>query len=341
VPGADGAARHDSVEELLAMARAELRASAPDAATAADAEAYLMRLLTASLDDIYLGHLRREAGLMRALPTRGAPNPDYLMWHAGMDQAHRYALRGRLHESERVGIGLYTIGPTGAALLRSYAVHDRTTTERSGEFSLDIGAGLAGPNTLTLTPETRVLLIRVLHRTAGLACALTLTGGPPAPRFPSVALAGEAVLVQAAQSALRAVRLFLNWTRVTSERPNCILAPPASMAAEVQGDPDTLYGLGYFQLEPGQWLEALIPAGRYAYWSLHAYNHWCEALPGAGTHDLRALPDEDGRTRVRIGVAAPASLCNRLDTLGRQRGALVFRALGGDTARLPEVKLRG
>jgi hypothetical protein len=340
VPGTDVQAGHDSVEALLARARAELHAAAPDTETAAEVETYLMRLVTASLDDIYLGHLRREAGLMRALPTRGAPNPDYLMWHAGMQQTHRYVLRGRLHESERVGIGLYAIGPTGATLLRAYRVHDRASVDSSGEFCLSIGADLTGPDTLTLTPQTRVLLVRVLHRTAGLPCALTLTGGPPAPCFASVALAGDAALVQAAQSALRGVRMFLNWTLVTSERPNCFLAPPATLAQEVQGDPDTLYGLGYYHLQSGQWLEAVMPEGRYAYWSLHAYNHWCEALPGAGMHDLQALPDEDGRIRVRIGRAAPANLRNRLDTLGRQRGALVFRALGADAAQLPEVRLR-
>jgi hypothetical protein len=70
---------------------------------------------------------------------------------------------------------------------------------------------------------------------------------------------------------------------------------------------------------------------------LHAYNHWCESLPGADAHDLNATPDADGRIRVRIGPAVPATLNNRVDTLGRRRGALIFRAIGAATRQLPQV----
>lgn len=330
----------DVLKEVVATARAELMAAAPDAASAAEAEAYFMRLMTASLDDVFLGHLRSDNGLMRALPTRGAPNPDYIMWHAGIDPTRHYRLQGCLHDSERAGVGLYSISPAGVALLAGYAAFDRTTTDKEGRFSLEIGADVKGTGTLTLTPVTRVVLVRVLHRAPGRSCLLEFEGGALQPKFNSALGDCEPALARAAQSALRAVRLFMQWSRVTSASPNAILAAPASMADEVQGDPDTNYGLGYYELADGEWLEALIPEGLNGYWSLHAYNHWCESLPGAGAHDLNAVPDPDGRIRVRIGPAVPAGVLNRIDTLGRKRGALVFRAIGAVTSQLPQATLR-
>jgi hypothetical protein len=187
----------------------------------------------------------------------------------------------------------------------------------------------------------RSWVVRVLHRVQqGRACSLTLVGEPSQQSLNSAQGNCEDALARAAQAALRAVRLFLQWSRVTSANPNCIIAPPPSMTEEVQGDPDTNYGLGYYELGKGEWLEALIPEGASSYWSLHAYNHWCESLPGADAHDLSVVPDPDGRIRVRIGPTVPAGLANRIDTLGRRRGALVFRAISAATRQLPQAQLR-
>jgi hypothetical protein len=328
------------MKEALTAARIELLAAAPDAASAAEAEAYLMRLMTASLDDVYLAHLRSERGLTRALPTRGAPNPDYIMWHAGIDSTRRYQLSGCLHDSERAGIGLYSFSATGVALLAGYAAFDRATADSDGCFSVAIAADAQGAGTITLAPLARVILVRVLHRVQGRACELTLEGGLAQQNLNSVQGSYEDALARAAQAALRAVRLFMQWSRVTSANPNCIIEAPPSMQDEVRGDPDTHYGLGYYELNEGEWLEALLPEGLTGYWSLHAYNHWCEALPGAAAHDLNVVTDPDGRIRVRIGPSVPAGLSNRIDTLSRRRGALIFRAIGATTTQLPQVMLR-
>jgi hypothetical protein len=87
-------------------------------------------------------------------------------------------------------------------------------------------------------------------------------------------------------------------------------------------------------------LEVLIPAGLSGYWSLHAYNHWCESLPGAGVHDLSAVPDTDGCLRVRIGPTLAPGFANCIDTLGRRRGLLIFRAIGTGTTQIPQAQVR-
>ena len=99
---------------VIAEARALIAAEAPDAAIAAEGEAYLVRMTAAALASATLGHLFTEGGLTRALPVHGGPNPDYVMRHARIDPTRRYRLTGRLNGSERVGIGIYRLGANGA-----------------------------------------------------------------------------------------------------------------------------------------------------------------------------------------------------------------------------------
>lgn len=330
----------DALGAAIDELRAELRGAAPDEPAAEEGEAYLMRVTTAALTDGFLGHLQAEAGLSRALPVKGGPNPDYLMYHAVMDPARRYRLAGRLNASERVGVGLYAVGG-GVSLPEAYAVFNAASVDENGVFALDLAAGATGPATLPITPASRVLLIRILHRRPQTTpCSLTLTGGAAPRGLTPAGGNAERALTMAAQATLRGVRQFLQWSRLTCANPNRFTAAPPPIAAEVQGDPDTTYRLGYYDLAEGEWLEATIPAGIPGYWSLHAYNHWCEYLPGASAHDLGASADADGRIRVRIGPALAANLANRVDTLGRRRGVLIFRTIGAAAAAVPEAQLR-
>jgi len=111
------------------------------------------------------------------------------------------------------------------------------------------------------------------------------------------------------------------------------------MAQSVQGDPDTVYFLGSFNLSRGEWLQVTLPAGTSRYWSLHAYNHWCEPLPGAGVGDNNCLPDADGSIRIALGPEA-GDAPNRVDTLGRGRGALICRFIGATDVTVPRTLVR-
>jgi hypothetical protein len=57
-------------------------------------------------------------------------------------------------------------------------------------------------------------------------------------------------------------------------------------------------------------------------------------------HDLSALPDPDGRIRVRVGPTLAPDFINRVDTLGRRRGVLIFRAMSAGAAQIPQAQLR-
>jgi len=331
----------ETFNAALATARTELTAAAPDPETAREAEAYLMRQAAGVLSDGFLGDHFRAGGFVRAMPTRGGPNPDYQMWHAPIDASRRYRMEGWLNASERAGVGLYTVGAGGVTLLADYAAFDRASVDGKGRFSLDLAADASGPGALTLTPEHRVLLVRVLHRSPDAPpCRLKLTGGAPFPPLTPAMGTPEAALALASRNLLAGVRQFLEWSRLIDESRNRFTTPPPSIAASVQGDPDTGYYFAGYDLAPGEWLEAQIPAGVEGYWSLHAYTHWCEQLPGAGVHDLSATADSDGRIRVRIGPDVPDIFANRVDTQGRRRGVLIYRTIGESETRVPDAELR-
>jgi hypothetical protein len=279
-----------------------------------------------------------ENGLTRALPVMIAPNPDYLMWHAPIDPARTYRLEGQLNDSERVGVGLYAYDADGTTILRGYSVFDQKTVGDDGSFVLNLAADASAPDGLAIAPDCRAVLLRVLHRDeTQVPCRATLHGGKQSGALPMDD--NESAVAQAGTGLVRSVRLFLRWSRLASEAPNRIGAPPTLIAKQVQGDPDTTYGIGYFELADDEWLEVNVPEGLSGYWSLWAYTHWLELLPGAGVHDRNAVPDPDGRIRVRIGPAPP-NLPNAVNTQGRRRGVLMYRSIGGDHPAINEARVR-
>jgi hypothetical protein len=331
----------DALNAAIATAGAEIAAVAPDSASAAEGEAYLMRVAASCLADGFLNHVFTEGGLMGVLPTRGGPNPDYLMSRTRIDATRRYRVEGRLNGSERVGVGLYTVGAGGVVLLAGYKAFDGGNTGADGRFALELAPDASGPDALPIPPDAQTLIVRILHRDPEATPArVTLSGGAATPDLTLATGTTDGALSQAAAALLRTVRQFIVWSRETSALPNRFARPSAALAAQVQGDPDTLYFLGYYDLGEGEWLETLMPAGLASYWSIQACNHWLEPLPGASIHDLNAQAEADGRIRLRIGPGLPPDLPNRIDTLGRRRGVLICRFIGAAATGCPQTVVR-
>jgi hypothetical protein len=332
----------EAVSAAVATARAEVGAAAPDVATAAEGEAYVARILTTCLTDAFLGHLMTENGFARALPTRGGPNPDYRMIFAGIEPGRSYRLEGRLNASERVGIGTYSFGPGGSADISAYTAFDPASVDADGRFVLDVAAGAEGPHALPILPGARSLMLRILHRNPNSEPArVTLAGGPPIRDLTLAQGSTAGALGQVAQAFLGSIRTFLEWSKVTSDAANGFHLETPPMQQTVTGDPNTIYYLGSYALKAGEWLEVVLPAGIPGYWSLHAYNHWCESLPGAGVGNNGAVASADGTFRIAIGPGPGGDTPNRIDTLGRHRGALIFRAVGAQAVTLPKTAVHG
>lgn len=319
----------DALHQAVAEARAAIAALAPDPAVAAEGEAYVARVMTAGLGGAVLGHLFSADGLSRALPCYGGPNPDYIMRFAPVDYAGHYRLEGRLNGSERVGVGLYSYGANGAPLIAGYAAFDRGNCEPDGSFAISIDGGEGAHPGLAIGRDTRVMLVRVLHRDPSSdPASLRFTGGPPQHGLALTTGSTDGALAFVARALAQNIREYLKWTAAARDLPNRLDVAPPELTATVQGDADTQYYLGGFDLREGEWLEVTMPAGLPGYWSLHAYNYWYEHLQTAGAHDRNARPDPDGSIRIAVGPQVPNSARNRIDTLGRRRGAFVCRIIG-------------
>lgn len=330
------AALFDAVGEARALVAAE----AVDAETRADGEAYVARVMAAGLGGAVLGHLFQADGLSRALPAYGGPNPDYIMRFAPVAAGQRYRLEGRLNASDRIGVGLYSYdGPNGAPLERGYAAFDRGNCAADGSFAVDLGEG-----GLEIAPETRVMLVRVLHRDPdGEPARLRFTGGVLQQGLVQRGLAlamgsADAALGFVAHGLLNNVRQYLKWLRAARALANRLDVAPPELTATVQGDRDTQYYLGGFALGEGEWLEVTVARPPRGYWSLHGYNFWYEHLQTPGVHDRNAIAGADGSVTIAVGPVRPEGVANWIDTVGRMRGAFVCRMIGG--GECPTARVR-
>lgn len=318
----------DLLNAAIAEARGLVAAEAPDRETAADGEAYVSRVATAALATAFMGHRLVQNGLAMPLPVYGGPNPDYIMRHAAIDVTGRYRLAGRLNGSERIGIGLYTIGRNGAPVIAAYTAIDRDGCDAAGEFTLDMAAGLSGPGTLGIPEGARIMMVRLLHRDQSPPAHLDLSGGLPLRGPTLVGGSNDGALGFAANMVRANIAEYMKWVAAARGLPNRLDAAPPELAETVVGDADTQYFLGGFDLAEDQWLEVVMPADLSGYWSLHAYNFWYEHLVTPGVHDRNAVRSADRTVTIALGSHAPAASPNRIDTLGRRRGALICRIVG-------------
>jgi hypothetical protein len=326
----------EALNAVIAEVQALVAAEAPDPGIAAEGQAYIARVVTAALSGAVMGHRHVQGGLATALPVHGGPNPDYIMRHAILDPEGRYRLEGRLNGSERVGVGLYTFGRNGAPLIAAHTAFDGSNCGPEGAFSLDA----LRPGTLAIPPGARMLMVRVLHRDNSQLAQLELVGAP-VQRGPSlVGGSSDTALAHVAKMVRSTVTEYLKWMAAARNLPNRLDVAPPEIADTVVGDADTQYFLGGFDLGEGEWLEVTLPAGLSGYWSLHAYNFWYEHLVTPGVHDRNAVAGDDGRIRIGVGPELPVDVVNRIDTLGRRRGAFVCRIVANERQiQVPETRV--
>ncbi|WP_443478639.1 DUF1254 domain-containing protein [Novosphingobium aerophilum] len=319
----------EALNAAIGDARGLVAATAPDPDTAAEGQAYVNRMVAAALGGGLLGHHFRAGGLTRALPVHGGPNPDYLLYHAAIDPAGRYRLSGILNGSERVSVSLFALGRNGAPLLVGHAAFAPATCP-DGTFAIDLAPDAAGPHGLAIPPEARIVMCRILHRDTSLPAALELASDNPAPAPALAPGNGDEALVRAAGMLRANLAEYLQWTAAALELQNRLDTAPRELAETVQGDGDTRYFLGGFDLAEHEWLEVTMPPGLRGYWSLHVYSYWYEHLQRPGVHDRNAVVDPDGRVRIAVGPGWPADARNRIDTAGRRKGAFICRIVGKD-----------
>jgi hypothetical protein len=222
--------------------------------------------------------------------------------------------------------------------IAEYLYINPSNADGAGNFQVNIAADAQGANALKLRPDACLLLVRTLHRHRNGAPARLRLQGASAPA--NLALSGSstpAALARATQITIGSVRQFLSWSEQAAAYPNQFRGQVEGLAQNVQGEPDTEYYLGYFELAGQQLLQVTMPSDLDCYWSIHAYNHWCEYLPGASAHDLNTQANDDGDIVISIGPQLGFDVVNSIDTRGRNRGVLLCRVNGSTLLNPPET----
>ena len=175
----------------------------------------------------------------------------------------------------------------------------------------------------------QTLLRRREQKPARFELVRTDSGGAPEPLEP--ASFGQA-LDRVGPTLGAVVTQFLGWTAAFEAHKHEIRPLDPKLLAVAQGDPNTSYNYGYWELADDEaFVIDLEPPERFDYWNLQLGNHWLESLDFMH-HDTHvnhetAVAGPDGGIRIVVSLRDPG-VPNWLDTAGHRRGALALRWVG-------------
>ena len=276
----------------------------------------------------------------------GLDNPDYAYGGARLSPRFEYRLRGRLNDAHSIRMGAFSGGlGTPEGLIRdSYLVTEDLALDGDGCFEVAISTDPQSGPWLAMKDGTNALTIRqtLLDRPNQVPAEFVLertdAGGPPQPVDPGRL---SDALGRAGFTVAAVVGQFLGWTASFAAHPHEIRPIDPELLAFAQGDPDTSYNYGYYDLGPDvAWIIEFEPP-ECEYWNIQLGNHWLESLdfeyyPTNLNHHT-AVVEDDGTVRVVVARRDPGHP-NWLDTAGHARGGLALRWVGAEVE--PEVHCR-
>ena len=276
----------------------------------------------------------------------GLDNPDYVYGGARLSPRYGYRLRGRLNDAHSIRMGAFSGGlGTPEGLVRdSYLTTEDLSPDANGRFEVAISTEPQPSPWLAMKEGTNSLNVRqtMLDRPNQTPAELTLertdAGSPPQPVDPE-RFAGA--LGRAGFTVAAVVGQFLGWTASFAAHPHQVLPIDPQLLAFAQGDPDTSYNYGYYDLGPDEaWIIEFEPP-ECEYWNIQLGNHWLESLDfehyQTSLNHHTAAVEDDGTVRVVVARRDPGHP-NWLDTAGHARGGLALRWVGAEIE--PEVRCR-
>lgn len=337
----DGRVWNEFCDRLKETGARILEAAPDDPFERAEGLRYLARLTSHFLRATVDESDPAAAVLSSASPKIGLDNPDYVYTGARLSPAFEYRLRIEPNDAQRLGIGLFSgaLGTRQGLVRDAYVSSDALTPGSDGAFEIAIARERRSGNWLPLGAHTNALQIRQTllrrrsERPARCELARVDAGAPPAPLDPA---AFAAALDRAGQTVGGVVAQFLGWTASFAAHAHEIRPIDPALLAVAQGDPNTSYHYGYWEIADGEaFVVDLHPPAHFDYWNLQIGNHWLESLDflhrdthvNHATARLRA----DGSVRIVVCANDPRIAdANWLDPAGHRRGALALRWVGAD-----------
>jgi hypothetical protein len=343
----DGKVWSDFCDRLKQAGTKIVEASPESAFDRAEGLRYLGRLTQHFLRSALEESDPAQAILSSVTPKIGLDNPDYAYAGARLSDAFEYRLMGRVRDAATIGFGTFSgaLGTPRGLIRDAYLTLEELEVDATGRFEIAISREERPGNWLAMTEKTNSLSIRqtLLHRASETPAELELirvdAGEAPAPLSPE---ALERGLDRAALMIGGVVAQFLGWTRSFMAHEHEIRPIDPKLAAFAQGDPNTQYLYGYWELARDEAFVIDLEPPECDYWNLQIGNHWLESLDFMHhtTHinQATAIAREDGRVRAIVARSDPG-LPNWLDPAGHERGTLALRWVGAE-AEVPLPRTR-
>ena len=342
----DGAVWEEFCDQLKGTGLRLLENAPADPFDRAEGLRYVARIAANFLDMMTADPQPSRATLQPRDGKIGLANPDYLYCRARLSGQFEYKLRGHLGDTDAIGFGTFSGGVgTKQGLIRDgYIDSSQLVLEPDGTYEILLSTTEQPGNWLPMTDATNSLQIRqtLLDRTrqSGVPVVLEQLGEASLP--PPLDPASFARTLGAAGALVGGVvNQFLRWTDEFAAHPHQIRVLPPELQAFAQGDPNTSYHYGYWELAEDEALLIDFRPPECDYWNLQIGNHWVEALDPlhrrTHVHDQSVIAGDDGPVRIVISHRDPA-VPNWLDTAGHRRGTIALRWVGAPS--LPETRTR-
>ncbi len=337
-------------DQLRAAGKQILEHAPADNLDRAEGFRYLSRLTSHALGRFSERPNPMRPSISYSSPRIGGDNPDFLYGSCTISGQQEYLIRGHRHEAFNIGIGSYYggLGAGKGLQCAGYLLLSELEVNTDGSFEIQVSQTEKAGNWLPMVAECNSLLIRqtVLNRGVDVAADLQVSClAEPEQNQPVPVLTPQAFEKSLQNAGLfvgGVVGQFLHWTNTFKERSNEIHPTDPSLLAFAQGDPNTFYHNGYFELAEDEVLEVELTPPVCEYWNLQVANHWLESLDYLDyqTHynHSNAKIDDDGKVRLYISCENPG-MDNWIDTAGHRRGCISMRWIKASEDRTAVTRL--
>ena len=269
-------------------------------------------------------------------PKIGGDNPDFLYGQCAISGKLDYRISGVKNDAFNINFGSYFGGlgsDTGLQCSGNLQLKELNVSN-DGKFEIFVSQNKFEGNWLTSINETNSILIRqtLLNREKDIPAEIEINIIDESQIHEDILPLDSERLTNALNlSGLfvgGVVQQFLAWTNNFMSTPNEINPTDPNLLKFANGDPDTFYHNGYFDLQPGEGLLVELEPPACEYWNIQVANHWLESLDFLNfrTHynHANAEVDLDGKYRFIISPTNP-KISNWIDTVGHNCGCIALR----------------
>ncbi|MDG2308646.1 MAG: DUF1214 domain-containing protein [Candidatus Binatia bacterium] len=340
----DGTAWDEFCDRLKSAGHEVLDAASEDPFERAEGLRYLTRLTRNFLKAAVEESDPAAPVLSTENPKIGLDNPDYVYARARISSRYEYRLRGHTGDTQMISFGAFSgaLGTPQGLIRDGYVTTDELDIADDGSFEIVLSSEEHASNWLPVGPDTNALQIRqtllARHRQRPSPMELVrVDGGAPPPPLDPVAF--SRALDRVGVAVAGTVGVFLGWTESFRAHLHQIRPIDPKLLAFAQGDPNTSYNYGYWELGPGDAFVIEFTPPSCEYWNLQIGNHWLESLDfrhhRTHVNHETAVAGPDGSVRVVVAHRDPG-VPNWLDTAGHTRGGLALRFVGA--REIPEPR---